>query len=30
MEGVRERYHELFDDMKKSKNPEKMMVFGEA
>ena len=30
MEGVRERYHELFDDMKKSKNPEKMMIFGEA
>ena len=30
MEGVKERYHELFDDMKKSKNPEKMKIFGEA
>lgn len=30
MEGVRERYLELYEDMAKSGMPEKMKVFGEA
>ena len=30
MEGIRERYLELYEDMAKSGNPEKMRVFGEA
>lgn len=30
MEGIRERYLELFEDMAKSGMPEKMKVFGEA
>ena len=30
MEGVMDRYLELYEDMAKSNNPEKMKVFGEA
>lgn len=30
MEGLRERYHELYEIMAKSGEPEKMKIFGEA
>lgn len=30
MEGIRERYLELYEDMAKSGQPEKMKIFGEA
>lgn len=30
MEGIRERYLELYEDMAKSNNPDKMKVFGET